>query len=81
MLPCSLAGDNNRAGSALGFTLELVLIFCVLKVARSDVREVKRRLISNRRTKAGEFHSYDDPLSCITPPFSPHPGSNLVKVS
>lgn len=69
--------------------LELVLIFCVLKVARSDVREVKRWLISNRRTKVGELHSYDDPLSCInwlTPPslaasLPPHPGSNLVKVS
>lgn len=85
MLLCSLAGDNNLAGSAPtwspGPMLELVLIFCVLKVARSDVREVKCWLISNRRTKVGEFHSYSDPLSCITPSFSPHPGSNLVKVS
>lgn len=88
MLLCSLAGDNNLAGAAPtrspGLMLELVLIFCVLKVARSDVREVKRWLISNRRTKVGEFHSYDDPVSCINwppPPPPTHPGSNLVKVS
>lgn len=76
MLLCSLAGDNNLAGAAPtrspGLMLELVLIFCVLQVARSDVREVKRWLISNRRTKVGEFHSYDDPVSCINWP-PPHP--------